>query len=94
MKRRETERDQTECWRDDWVIDFPPEQNHMELTNQRSPSCSSVSRCSLGTAAVGSGTEGWSQVHTEHFDRVALTLEPGEVGTAGGWGGVEGVKWK
>lgn len=88
------ERDQTECWCDDWVIDFPPEQNHMELTNQRSPSCSSVSRCSLGTAAVGSGTEGWSQVHTEHFDRVALTLEPGEVGTAGGWGGVEGVKWK
>ena len=71
MTRKETERDQTECWCDGWVIDFPPEWNHMELTNQRSPSCLSVNHCSLGTAAVGSGTEGWSQVHMEHFDRVA-----------------------
>lgn len=81
MTRKETERDQIECWCDDWVIDFPPEWNHTELTNRRSPSCSSVSRCSLGTVAVGSGTEGWSQVHMEHFDKVALTLEPGEEGT-------------
>lgn len=32
---------------------------------------------------VGSGTERWNQVHMEHFDRVALTLEPGEVETVG-----------
>lgn len=82
MTRKETERDQTECLCDDWVIDFPPEWNHMELTNRRSPSCPSVNRCSLGTVAAGSGTEGWSQVRMEHFDRVALTPEPGEGGTA------------
>lgn len=30
---------------------------------------------------VDSGTKGWSQVHTEHFDRVALILESGVEGT-------------
>ncbi len=89
MTRRETERDQTECRCDDWVIDFPPEWNHMEPTNRRSPSCPSVSRCSLGTVAVGSGTEGWSQVRMERFDRVALTPEPGGEGTVIGQRGEE-----
>lgn len=92
MTMRETERDQTEWRCDDWVIGFPPEWNHMEPTNQRSPSCPSTHRCSLGTVAVGSGTEGWSQVHMEHFDRVALTPEPGEEGTAIGQRGEEQKK--
>ena len=89
MTRRETERHQTECWCDDWVIGFRPEQNRTELTNQRSLSCLSLNRCSLGTAALGSGTEGRSQVHMVHFDRGALTLEAGEVGTVVGQTGEE-----
>lgn len=44
---------------------------------------------------VGSGTEGWDQVHMEHFDRVALIPEHGEEGTVvgqerrEGWGETE-----
>lgn len=79
--RRETERVQIECWCDDWVTGFLLEMNHMEPTTQRSPSYSELNRCNLGMAMVGSGTEGRSQVHMEHFDRVALILEAGEVGT-------------
>lgn len=84
MTRKETERGRTERRCDDWVVDFPPEWNHMELTSQRSPFCPSVSRCSLEVAAEGSGTERRSQVHTERFDRVALTPEPGGEGTGRG----------
>lgn len=89
MTMRETEREQTEWWCDDWVIDFPPEWNHMEPTNRRSPSCPPLNRCSLGMVAAGSGTEGRSQVHMEHFDRVALTPASGEEGTVIGWRGTE-----
>lgn len=87
--RKETERGQTEGRCDDWVVDFPPEWNHMELTSQWSPSCPSVSHCSLGMVAVGSGTEG--QVHMEHFDSVALTPGPGGEGT--GKGGIKKENW-
>lgn len=89
--RKETERGQTEGRCDDWVVDFPPEWNHMELTSQWSPSCPSVSHCSLGMVAVGSGTEGRSQVHMEHFDSVALTPGPGGEGT--GKGGIKKENW-
>lgn len=84
MKRKETERLQTECCCDGWVTDFPPEQSRTEQTTQRIPSCSSWSRCTLGVAAAGSGTEGRGQVRTEGFDMVALALETGEVGTTAG----------
>lgn len=92
--RKERERDPTVCQCGDWVIDFPPEWNHTELTNRRSPSCLSANRCSLALVVVGSGTEGWSQVHMEHFDTVALPLEPGEEGTdwIEGWGGCKGTR--
>lgn len=89
--RKEMERGQTEGRCDDWVVDFPPEWNHMELTSQWSPSCPSVSHCSLGMVAVGSGTEGRSQVHMEHFDSVALTPGPGGEGT--GKGGIKKENW-
>lgn len=84
MKRRETEKDQTECWCDGWVIDSPPEQSRKEPTNRRSPSCPSANRCRLGKAAAGSGTRGRSLVRTAHFDRVACILAPVGVGTVVG----------
>lgn len=65
------EKDQTECWCDGWVIDFPPEQSRMEPTNRQSPSCSSANRCRLEKAVAGSGTRGQSLVRTAHFGRVA-----------------------
>ena len=57
--------------------------NHTGQTSQRSLSCPSVCRCSPGMASEGPETEGRSQVHMEHFDRVALTPEPEGEGT--GW---------
>lgn len=92
MTMKETEKEQTGWWCDDWVIDFPPGWNHTEPTNQRSPFCSSLNHCNLGIVAVGSGTEGWSQVHMEHFDKVALIPEPGEEGTVIGQKGKEEKK--
>lgn len=86
MTRRERGRGQTEGRCDDWVTGSRPEWNRTEPTTPRSPSCWQVNRCSLGMAAVvRSGTEGRSQVQTEHSDRAALTLVPGEGGTVTGW---------
>lgn len=41
---------------------------------------------------MGSETEGWNQVRMEHFDKVALTREPGEEGTGIGQGGHRRVR--
>lgn len=72
---------QTGCCCDGWVSDFPPEQSHTGQTTRRIPSCLSLSRCTLGAAATGSGTGGRGQVRMEGFDMVASALEIGEVGT-------------
>lgn len=77
MMKRETERDQTECWCDDWVAGFHPALNRMEPTSLRSPFWLSVSHCSPEMAAEGCGTDGWNQVQKEHSEKVALSLDTG-----------------
>lgn len=84
MRRRETARAQAACCCGGWATDSHPEQSRTEQTTQRTPSCSSLNRCTLDVVVAGSGTEGRGQVHTERLDKVALALETEEVETAKG----------
>lgn len=72
---------QTGCCCDGWVGDCPPEPSHTGQTTRRIPSCSSLSRCTLGAAAAGSGRGGRGRGRMEGFDMAASALEIGEVGT-------------
>lgn len=71
MMRKERGRDQTECWCDGWAADFHPVWNRTGPTNRRSPSCLSVSRCSLGPAAEVGERGVQREVRMERSDTAA-----------------------